>query len=160
MANSKSKKLPEHITMPKLRLEDKIKGGWAGKAIGVAFGSYTEFRYQGTFIQNYQTIPWRKGYVKELMHVWPELFDDLYVNITFVDVLERVGLDAPVDSFAHTLAYADYLLWDANQITRYNIMQGIKDPGHWFNNSERKLILQMYRRPDNRWYKSTSRIII
>ena len=57
MGNAASK-LPSSVTMSKVQLENKIKGGWAGQTIGVSFGSYTEFRYQGTFIQDYQTIPW------------------------------------------------------------------------------------------------------
>lgn len=126
--------LPSTITITKSRLLDKIKGGWAGQTIGVTFGSVTEYRYQGTFIQDCYTIPWHEGYVKETMGVWPDLYDDLYVNLTFMDVLEKAGFDAPVDSFAHALAYADYNLWGANQAARYNIINGVKDPGHWLNN--------------------------
>lgn len=131
---SGASKLPSTVTMTKARLLDKIKGGWAGQTIGVTFGSITEFRYQGTLIQDCYTIPWHEGYVKETMRVWPDLYDDLYVNLTFMDVLENVGLDAPVDSFAHALAYADYNLWGANQAARYNIMHGVKESGHWLNN--------------------------
>lgn len=121
-------------TISKAQLLDKIKGGWAGQTIGVCFGSYTEFRYQGTFIQDYQKIPWRQGYVAELMDVWPDLFDDIYMDLTFVDVLENVGMDAPVDSFALAFATADYNLWHANQAARYNILHGIKESGYWLNN--------------------------
>lgn len=131
---SVSGELPERVILTKDQLLDKVKGGWAGQTIGVTFGSYTEFRYQGTFIQDYQSIEWHPGYVKETMHNWPDLYDDIYMDLTFVEVLERVGLDAPVDSFARAFAYADYNLWHANQAARYNILQGIKDPGHWLNN--------------------------
>ena len=68
---------PATVTMSKARLLGKIKGGWAGQTIGVSFGSYTEFRYQGTFIQDYQTIPWGEGYVQRLMDSWPDLYDDI-----------------------------------------------------------------------------------
>lgn len=128
--------LSDEIIITKSQLFDKIKGGWAGQTIGVSFGSYTEFRYNGTFIQDYQPIPWKAGQVKELMHAWPDLFDDIYMDLTFVDVIERLGMDAPVDSFANAFAYAGYNLWHANQAARYNILQGIKPPesGHWLNN--------------------------
>lgn len=126
--------LPPTVTMSKARLLDKIKGGWAGQTIGVSFGSYTEFRYQGTFIQDYQKIPWHEGYVKELMDSWPDLFDDIYMDLTFVDVLEKKGLEASVEDFADAFATADYNLWHANQAARYNIVHGVKDPGHWLNN--------------------------
>lgn len=42
MGNAASK-LPSSVTMSKVQLENKIKGGWAGQTIGVSFGSYTEF---------------------------------------------------------------------------------------------------------------------
>ena len=124
------------ITISKQKLKDKIKGGWAGQTIGVSFGSYTEFKYNGTFIQDEQTIPWSAGYVKKLMIEWPDLFDDIYMDLTFVDVLERQGFNAPVDSFAQAFAKAPYNLWHANQAARYNILNGISAPasGHWLNN--------------------------
>ena len=92
MGNAASK-LPSSVTMSKVQLENKIKGGWAGQTIGVSFGSYTEFRYQGTFIQDYQTIPWGEGYVQRLMDSWPDLYDDIYMDLTFVDVFgeKRAG---------------------------------------------------------------------
>ncbi len=65
------------------------------------------------------------------------LYDDLYMDLTFVDVFERYGLDAPVDSFANAFAHAGYMLWHANQAARYNILNGNqKAPmsGYWMNN--------------------------
>lgn len=117
-------------------LEDRIKGGWAGQTIGVSLGAPYEFRFNGTFIQDYQPLQWRKGYVKELMTREPGIYDDLYMDLTFVDVFERYGLDAPVDSFAQAFARAEYPLWHANQAARYNILHGMKAPasGHWRNN--------------------------
>jgi hypothetical protein len=66
----------------------------------------------------------------------PGLYDDLYMDLTFVDVFEKYGLDAPVDSFANAFANAGYALWHANQAARYNIQHGIKAPksGYWKNN--------------------------
>lgn len=132
--DSSSKELPEEITITKAELLDKIKGGWAGQTIGVTFGSYTEFKYQGSFIQDYQPIEWHAGYVKETMNAWPDLYDDIYMDLTFVEVLESEGLDAPVEAFANKFANAEYNLWHANQAARYNILNGVKDPGHWLNN--------------------------
>ena len=130
----KAKALPQQINLSKAQLLDKIKGGWAGQTIGVTFGGPTEFRFQGTFIQDYQTIPWYEGYISKTMDEWPGLYDDIYMDLTFVDVLEKKGLDAPVKDFAEAFAQAGYPLWHANQAARYNILQGIEDPGHWLNN--------------------------
>lgn len=130
----KAKALPQQTTLSKAQLLDKIKGGWAGQTIGVTFGGPTEFRFQGTFIQDYQVIPWYEGYISKTMDEWPWLYDDIYMDLTFVDVFEKKGLDAPVKDFAEAFAQAKYPLWHANQAARYNILQGIEAPGHWLNN--------------------------
>ncbi|MEJ7830140.1 MAG: ADP-ribosylglycohydrolase family protein, partial [Segetibacter sp.] len=95
-----------------------------------------EFRFQGTFIGAYQPLLWYDGYLKKTMIEGPGLYDDLYMDLTFVDVFEKYGLDAPIDSFANAYAKAGYALWHANQAGRYNILNGMKVPqsGHWHNN--------------------------
>jgi hypothetical protein len=124
------------VTISSAVLRDKIRGGWAGQTIGVTFGGPYEFRFNGTFIQEYQPLLWYKGYVKEIMTNIPGLYDDIYMDLTFVDVFQRLGFDAPVDSFASAFAHAGYKLWHANQAARYNILNGIHPPqsGHWTNN--------------------------
>ncbi len=129
-----SKKKP--ITITKDVLKDKIMGGWAGKAIACTFGGPTEFRFQGTMIQDYQPIHWDDHYMKWWYDNSPGLYDDIYMDLTFVDVYDKLGIDAPVDSSASAFAHAGYMLWHANQAARYNILNGINPPlsGHWLNN--------------------------
>jgi hypothetical protein len=124
------------ITLSRDRLLDKIKGGWAGQTIGVTYGGPVEFRFCGTFIQDYQKIDWTDSALRHAMVHWPGLYDDVYMDLTFVDILERVGLDAPVDSFSRAFAHAGYDLWHANQAARWNILHGIRPPmsGHWLHN--------------------------
>ncbi len=124
------------FTITKEKLKDKIMGGWAGQTIGVTFGGPYEFRFQGTFIGDYQPLKWYSGYLKNTMLNNPGLYDDLYMDLTFVNVFEHYGLDAPVDSFANAFAHAGYMLWHANQAARYNLLHGIKAPmsGDWKNN--------------------------
>lgn len=128
--------LPKTVVFTHDQLKDKIKGGWAGQTIGVTLGGPYEFKFNGTFMQEYQPLIWHDGYIKETMINIPGLYDDLYMDLTFVEVFERLGLDAPVDSFANAFANAGYKLWHANQAARYNILNGIKAPesGHWINN--------------------------
>lgn len=128
--------VPEEISIEKEQLLDKIKGGWAGKTIGCTYGGPVEFLYNGTMIQDYVPITWPDGKIKWYYDNFPGLYDDVYVNITFIDVFERLGLDAPADSFAVAFAKAPYPLWHANQVARYNILQGMMPPasGHWLNN--------------------------
>ena len=124
------------ISISKATLQDKIRGGWAGQTIGVTFGGPYEFQFNGTFIGDYQPLRWYDGYLSHTMINNPGLYDDLYMDLTFVDVFEKYGLDAPVDSFANAFAHAGYTLWHANQSGRYNILHGIRAPmsGFWKNN--------------------------
>jgi hypothetical protein len=135
-AAAQTKTPAKSITFTKEQLKDKIMGGWAGQTIAVTFGGPYEFRFQGTFIQDYQPLLWYDGYLKKTMIENPGLYDDLYMDLTFVDIFEKYGLDAPVDSFANAFAHAGYMLWHANQAARYNLLSGIKAPqsGYWLNN--------------------------
>lgn len=126
----------DQISISRTALQDKIKGGWAGQVIGVTFGGPTEFLFNGTMINDYQSIDWYNGYIKKTMIDNPGLYDDLYMDLTFVDVFEKEGLDAPVASHARAYANAQYWLWHANQAGRYNVLHNIAPPqsGHWLNN--------------------------
>jgi len=117
-------------------LKDKIKGAWAAQTIGVTFGIPVEFQYNSTMIQDYQKIEWNGNLLKETYENRPGAYDDIYMDLSFVQVLEDEGLDAPAESFAKAFAHADYPLWFANQTARYNVLSGIKPPesGHWLNN--------------------------
>ncbi|MEN8116029.1 MAG: ADP-ribosylglycohydrolase family protein [Bacteroidota bacterium] len=123
-------------TLTKAELQDKIKGGWAGQVIGCTFGGPTEFRFKGSMINDYQPIPWNDSLCLWWYNNAPGLYDDVYMDLTFVDVFEKEGLNAPASSHALAFANAEYALWHANQAARYNILNGIMPPqsGHWLNN--------------------------
>lgn len=118
------------------QLKDKIKGGWAGQTIGVTFGWPSEFQYQGTYIQDYEVITWNEDYVNRAMDTFPGLYDDVYVDLTFVEVFDKEGMDATQAAFGKAFAASKYQLWHANQASRYNLQQGIpaSEAGHWLNN--------------------------
>lgn len=111
-------------------------GGWAGQLIGCTYGGPTEFKFNGTMIPDDHFIPWYDGIFSWWYENAPGLYDDIYMDLTFVEVFENEGLDAPVESFAKAFATADYMLWHANQAARYNILNGINPPesGHWKHN--------------------------
>ncbi len=117
-------------------LQDKIAGGWAAQTIGCAFGGPWEFRYQGKMIAPETDLKFSTSEVKQNMLHNPGLYDDIYMDLTFVEVIERFGLNAPADSFATAFAYAKYPLWHANQSGRYNVIRGIYPPrsGYWKEN--------------------------
>ena len=69
-------------TISQERLLDKIKGGWAGQTIGVAYGGPTEFRYRSAMIQDYVPISYADGCIKNYFKHAPGLFDDIYMDLT------------------------------------------------------------------------------
>lgn len=137
-AFAEGKKLPKQITMSKEQLMDKIKGAWAGQVLGCTYGGPTEFQYRGHMIGDDRHIPWGEDIdqVANMLNRVPTLYDDIYMDLTFVGVFDRLGIDAPLDSLANAFAHEGYALWHANQAARYNILRGIKAPmsGHWTNN--------------------------
>ena len=115
---------------------DKIKGAWAGQTIGCSYGGPTEFWYCGVMIPDSVEIKWADGCIKGYYDRSPGLYDDVYMDLTFVDVCDKLGLDAPVEAFEQAFAYAAYPLWHANQQGRYNIRNGLTGAatGYWKNN--------------------------
>jgi len=126
----------DNYTLTTESLRNKIKGAWAAQTIGVTFGGPTEFRYQKQIIPDSVELAWSDSMMYEWMTERPGLYDDIYMDLTFVDVLEREGLDAPAEAFAREYAQAPYWLWHANQQGRYNLLNGMEPPasGHWKNN--------------------------
>ncbi len=106
-------------------LEDKIRGGWAGQMIGVSFGAPTEFKSNGKI--NEGEIKWKPEMVSNAI-----VQDDLYVEMTFTEVMDRVGLNATIEQYGEAFKDSKYNLWHANAGARRLLNQGIKAPwsGH------------------------------
>lgn len=135
--NPEKKEVDEDfVTISKEALKDKIKGAWAAQTIGVTYGGPTEFRYKKRMIPDSVEIHWSDTMMYHWMSRIPGLYDDIYMDLTFVEVMEKEGIDAPASSHAKAYANAKYWLWHANQQGRYNILHGINPPesGHWLNN--------------------------
>ena len=81
-------------------LMDKIKGGWGGQTIGCAFGGPTEFCYRGIMIPDETEIQYPEHHLKLHYDRYPGLFDDVYMDLTFVKVFSEEGLDASAESMA------------------------------------------------------------
>jgi hypothetical protein len=126
----------QSVTMAREELKNKIMGGWAGQVIGCTFGGPTEFRFRSTFIHDYNPIEWNENLMEWWYENAPGLYDDIYMDLTFVQVFEEKGIDAPAEEFAKAFANAEYSLWHANMAARYNILNGIMPPksGHWLHN--------------------------
>ena len=126
----------DYITITHDELKDKIMGAWALQTIGVTFGGPTEFDYKKRIIPDSIEIAWKDSLMYQWMTRNPGLYDDIYMDLTFVDVFEKEGLDAVPSAFGKAYANASYWLWHANQQGRYNILNGIMPPesGHWLHN--------------------------
>lgn len=112
-----SDKSEKHIEMAKLR--DKIRGGWAGQMIGVSFGAPTEFKSLQKIIEG--PLPeWNPERLRNSLNQ-----DDLYVDMTFAQVLDDKGLDATTEDFGNMLRDAKYHLWHANLAARRALLRGV-----------------------------------
>jgi hypothetical protein len=111
--------------LPRAALEDKIRGGWAGKMIGVSYGAPTEFRSNGRIYE--AEIAWSPDRVSNALHQ-----DDLYVGMTLAETMDRLGFDATVEQYGEAFKASEYDLWHANAGARRLLNLGIRAPmsGH------------------------------
>ena len=126
----------EVVEIDRATLVDKIKGGWAGQTIGCTYGGPTEFKYKGGIIHDDVQITWYEDYALDTFLEDPGLYDDVYMDLTFVEVMVNYGVDVSANTLALAFAHADFKLWHANQAARWNILNGMMPPasGHWMNN--------------------------
>jgi hypothetical protein len=110
-----------HLSRDELR--DKIRGAWAAQMIGVAYGAPTEFRFQGKIIE---------GQIQGAKLSNAILQDDLYVEMTFAQVMDTIGLGATTADYGEAFKNTKYKLWHANAAARRNLNRGIPAPmsGH------------------------------
>jgi ADP-ribosylglycohydrolase len=122
-AQDRSEKTQRTIT--KRGLEDQILGGWAGQMIGVSYGAPTEFRSNGKIIDG--PLPWNPERVINSITQ-----DDLYVDMTFAETMDRLGLDATSEQYGEAFKDSKYSLWHANASARRLLNRGVKSPlsGH------------------------------
>ena len=108
-------------TLSLAEFEDKVRGGWAGQMIGVTYGAPTEFR----FLQKINDQP-RDWKPEELTGALDQ--DDLYVEMTFAAVMDRLGLNATTEQYGEAFKDSKYHLWHANLAARRLLRRGVKAP--------------------------------
>lgn len=100
---------------------DKMKGGWAGQMIGVSFGAPTEFKACG---KTYDAdISWTPDRVSNSLNQ-----DDVYVELSFLEAIEKYGLDITNEQVGKSFAETKFKLWHANKQGRENVQKGIMPP--------------------------------
>ena len=124
------------VTLDDTALMDKIRGGWYAQTIGCTYGGPTEFKFKGCTIPDSISLKWYDQYIYDTFVNCPGLYDDVYMDLTFLEVMAEHGIDASQELYAEKFANAPYFLWHANQAARYNILHGCKTPesGFWKNN--------------------------
>ena len=123
------------VTISKQTLADKNRGGWAGQVVGCKYGAPTEFKYMWTPIPSDVKILWDedKPVVKDF---YDGVYDDLYVNIVFMDIFKRLGFDAPRSEFRKAIALASFPVWEGNFEARCAWFDNFKveEPVSWKTN--------------------------
>lgn len=120
------------LELSKSELADKIKGGWAGQIIGCTYGGPTEWKYQHRTMPDSEKIKWDENR-PITTGIFGGLYDDLYLDITFMDVFERFGFDAPRAEFQKAVGESTYELWAANRALRFAWLDGFQrgEPTSW-----------------------------
>ena len=99
-------------------LLNKIKGGWAGQVIGCTYGGPTEFKWNGTMIGEEIGIPWDGSRMSWYYKNSPGLYDDVYMDLTFVRSLTSMDWTHPTHYMQNTLPM---------QATRYGMQTRLPD---------------------------------
>ena len=102
---------------------DKMAGGWFGQIIGVTYGAPTEFKKAGTLFEDKELPVWTDATANNCFGQ-----DDLYVEMTFLNSLDKRGIDVSSRKAGIDFANSRYRLWCANHNGRNNLRRGIAAP--------------------------------
>ncbi len=120
------------IKLTRNELADKIKGAWAGQIIACTYGGPTEFKY--AIIPDNVKIEWDENSpILKNKKEFGGLYDDVYLDITFMDVFEKHGFDAPRSRFLKAYAENQFALWCANRAARFVWLDNFQteEPTSW-----------------------------
>ena len=105
---------------------DRMEAAWLGQIVGVAWGAPTEFRSCGSIIPadaHYLPKEWKPEMVNDAFYQ-----DDVYVELTFLETLDRRGCNVSAREAGIDFANSSYDLWHANAEGRNNLRLGIAPP--------------------------------
>jgi hypothetical protein len=102
---------------------DRMKGGWIGQIIGVAWGAPTEFKCRDQIMPESMVPKWSQERINGGFGQ-----DDLYVEMTFLRSLEEHGLNVSIRHAGIDFANSEYGLACANYAGRFNLRKGIAPP--------------------------------
>lgn len=121
---------PDYRELPADVYVDKMKAGWLGQMVGVVYGAETEFKAQRRIFEE-DIRPWKPELIVESLGQ-----DDIYVEMSFLEAIEKYGLDITWEQAGKAFAETGFKLWHANKQGRENVQKGIMPPasGHKDNN--------------------------
>lgn len=121
--------------MSKASLYDKIKGGWAGQLIGVTYASEMKASASIEGINNENT-QWSDGYQLSNLHNNPDVYDDIYIDLTFLEAIREHGTAATPRKLSEVFLKATYNVSHGCLAARYNLSKGksAQRSGYWLDN--------------------------
>lgn len=102
-------------------MADRVRGGWVGQMVGVSYAAAIEFKAMGTIYDG--PLPWSPEMVRGALRQ-----DDLYVEVSLAEVMDRIGVDASASAFGERLRQAQYPLWHGNAAARRALIRGVPVP--------------------------------
>ncbi len=109
----------QEARLPLADLRDRIRGAWTGKMVGVAVGFPTEFKWQGKVVPVDKLPKWSPEMLRESLRQ-----DDLYIQMTFAQVMDERGIYATTEDYAAMFRDSKYPLWHANLAGRRALRRG------------------------------------
>ena len=102
--------------------EDKLKAAWIGQMVGVGWAAITEYKWIGEIIPQEDIPEWEPNMVNQYGQ------DDLYVEMNFMESMEKYGVDVPIRQAGIDFANTSFGLAAANDRARENLRAGIAPP--------------------------------
>ena len=103
--------------------KERMIAGWIGQIAGVVWGAPTEFKFKGVIAPDSALREWTPAMINEGFDQ-----DDLYVEMTFIETLDKYGLTVDIRQAGIDFANTQYKLWCANAAGRTNLRKGIAPP--------------------------------
>ncbi|MFC1850784.1 ADP-ribosylglycohydrolase family protein [candidate division CSSED10-310 bacterium] len=124
--------------LPLSTYRDKAKGAWVGQMIGVTWGYPTEFKYNGRIIPISEFPLFKPRWLSMEMNSAEERSfsafnqDDLFIEATFLEILDKYGLSVTSHQIGYEWAHSPYDVQHANKAGLENLLKGIAPPdsGH------------------------------
>ena len=125
----------DKISLSKATLYDKIRGGWAGQLIGITYASEMKASASIEHSKN-ENVRWSDGFQLANLHNNPELYDDIYIDLTFMEAIREHGTAVTPKKLSDVFLRATYDVSHGCLAARYNLSKG-KSPqraGYWLDN--------------------------